>query len=243
MPFIAYLDESGDHSLELIDKDFPLFVLVFCVVDLNVYINAIVPDIYRLKFDYFGHEGIIFHSRDIRKASGDFTFLTIPAKRSLFIDRMNQIMSKNDYMLIATVIRKQAHKERYGQNADNPYDLALKFAMERLLAFLEQQGQDNLQIIAEARGRREDNSLELTFRRIIDEGTEYNPAARFKKINFNLTFKKKEANIIGTQLADLAAYPIARYISNPAKPNPAYDIVKTKLYKSGGVIKGLKVFP
>lgn len=52
-----------------------------------------------------------------------------------------------------------------------------------------------------------------------------------------------ELNVVGTQLADLAAYPVARYIHNPNKPNPAYDIVKTKFYKGKGWIQGLKIFP
>lgn len=32
-------------------------------------------------------------------------------------------------------------------------------------------------------------------------------------------------NITGTQLADLAAYPIVRNVLHPDRPNPAYDIV------------------
>lgn len=50
-------------------------------------------------------------------------------------------------------------------------------------------------------------------------------------------------NVIGTQLADLAAYPIARYVINPKKPLPAYDIVRRRFYKGPGWISGLKVFP
>jgi hypothetical protein len=29
--FIIYVDESGDHSLESIDPDYPVFVLSFCI--------------------------------------------------------------------------------------------------------------------------------------------------------------------------------------------------------------------
>ena len=50
-------------------------------------------------------------------------------------------------------------------------------------------------------------------------------------------------NVVGTQLADLAAYPVARYIHNPSKPNPAYDSIKTKFYKGKGWIQSLKIFP
>ncbi|HHT9119912.1 MAG TPA: hypothetical protein ACFYD3_05140 [Candidatus Hypogeohydataceae bacterium YC41] len=50
-------------------------------------------------------------------------------------------------------------------------------------------------------------------------------------------------NIIGTQLADLVVYPIARHVQNTDKPNPAYNIVEKKIYKGKGFINGLKIFP
>ena len=107
------------------------------VCDQEIYEATICPMVNRLKFDYFGHECVIIHSRDIRKAQGDFGFLTDAKKRQPFYERINEIMSQPGYDLIASVIRKQDHKTKYGMQADNPYDLALKFALERLLPLLE----------------------------------------------------------------------------------------------------------
>lgn len=76
MAYIVYVDETGDHSLELIDKDFPVFALAMFVCDTTYYNHTILPTVAQLKTDYFGHEGIILHSRDIRKAQKDFDFLT-----------------------------------------------------------------------------------------------------------------------------------------------------------------------
>lgn len=59
MPVVVYLDEAGDHSLEREDKDFPVFVLVMFVCEIDDYVNKIVPAVYKLKLDYFGHEGVI----------------------------------------------------------------------------------------------------------------------------------------------------------------------------------------
>lgn len=243
MTRIVYLDETGDHSLEKEDKDFPVFALVMMVCDLDQYRDVLVPLVNRLKFDYFGHECVIIHSRDIRKAQKEFGFLTDPDKRRDFYNRINEIMSAPGYDVISAVIKKQEHKAKYGRNAANPYDLALTFAMERLLPLLENEGQTEVHLIAEARGKREDDELRLCFLNIVTYGTDYIPAARFKKIGFHLHFKTKAMNVVGTQLADLAAYPIARYIINPAKPNPAYDIVKERYYIGPGWVRGLKVFP
>ena len=47
---VVYLDETGDHSLEREDKDFPVFALVMMVCDQDVYRDTLVPLVNRLKF-------------------------------------------------------------------------------------------------------------------------------------------------------------------------------------------------
>lgn len=243
MPLIVYIDEAGDHSLIREDDTFPVFVLALFICEIGVYTEKIVPRVYWLKLKHFGHEGVILHSRDIRKAQGSFTFLTNPDNSQPFYEEINTLMSDSDYRLIASVIRKQKNREPYGRNVENPYDLALTSALERLLSILEHQHQTSINLIAEARGRREDAALELTFLRIVNNGTDYVSAARFRRIKFTLHFLPKAMNIVGTQLADLAAYPIGRYIIDDNKPNPAYHIVSRKLYEEPGHIQGLRIFP
>jgi len=243
MAVIVYLDEAGDHSLEIVDKEFPLFALSMFICEEVIYNQNIIPAINQLKMDYFGHESIIIHSRDIRKAQNDFGFLTDSQKREEFYNRLNRIMSEAEYSLIVTVIRKQEHREKYGIHADNPYDLAMMFSLERLLPLLEERKQNKFFLVAESRGKKEDDDLMLSFLRIVNDGTNYVNATRFKKIDFKLKFVPKMMNVVGSQLADLVAYPVARYVLNPNKPNPAYDIVKKKMYQGKGLICGLKIFP
>lgn len=243
MAFIVYLDETGDHSLELVDKDFPIFALVMFICDEDIYTQKIIPSIYKLKLDYFKHEAVILHSRDIRKAQKEFGFLTNPENRNEFYSRINNIMSEVDYTLIVSVIKKQEHKEKYGISAQNPYDVAMCLCLERLLSFLEDNKQNAVQLIAESRGKREDDELKRSFFQIITQGTYFNSSDRFKKIDFKLIFVQKSMNIIGTQLADLCAYPIARHVHNPEQANPAFEIVRNKIYKKKGKITGLKIFP
>jgi hypothetical protein len=110
VPYIVYLDETGDHSLELIDKDFPIFCVTMLVCDMKEYAQNIVPKAYQIKMDYWGHENVILHSRDIRKAQGDFGFLTDATKRQPFYERINELMGNCEYQIIAAVIKKQVHK-------------------------------------------------------------------------------------------------------------------------------------
>lgn len=242
MPLIVYLDETGDHSLEAEDTDFPVFAIAMLVCDIEIYTQQIVPAVYQLKIDYFGHEGVILHSRDIRKAQGEFKFLRDATQRQPFYERINAIMGE-EYQLIACGIRKQEHRNRYGVDAENPYDLSLMFALERLLQLLEDAGEKEISIVAESRGKNEDRDLELSFLRTINTGTQFFKADRFQAIKWKLKFLPKAMNIIGTQMADLAAYPFARYILDSKGPNPAYDVIKQRFYRRHGKVLGCKIFP
>lgn len=243
MPLIVYLDETGDHTLQLVDKDYPVFGLVLVVCDVESYAQTIVPSVYRLKMDFFGHEGIILRSYDIRKQKGPYAFLSDAVRRNEFYKRINDVMSLKNYTLVAAMIRKQQHKERYGDAAANPYDLAMPFALERLLPLLEEAGQTEIYILAEARGKKEDDQLSLSFYRFVNEGNSYISRDRINKSQFRLKFLTKEMNIVEMQMADLAAYPTARHVIDPAKPNLAYDILKPRFYVGSGQVRGLKIFP
>lgn len=243
MSLIVFLDETGDHSLELIDTNFPIFSLVMVMVEEDEYINKLVPMVYRLKIDCFGDEGVIIHSRDIRRAQGDFGFLTNQAAKAEFYRRINEIIEQCDFKVISVVIKKHKHRDKYGINALSPYDLSLEFALERLLIGLEEHGQDKVTIVAEARGKKEDNELHLKFLKIITGGTDYYSAERFKKIDFKLVFREKKMNTVGTQIADLVAYPTARKVLNPEGDSQAFDIIRQKFYEGKSRCRGFKIFP
>ncbi len=108
---------------------------------------------------------------------------------------------------------------------------------------LEQVGQTEVLLMAESRGKREDDELLLTFLHTVNYGTYDIGADRFRNVRFRLEFRPEAMNIIGTQMADLATYPIARHVLDPTRPNPAYDIVKGKFYRGPGLVRGLKIFP
>jgi hypothetical protein len=239
--YIAFVDECGDHSMEKIDRDFPIFVLATVVIERTCYIEKIVPAITKLKLSYWDHEGVNLHSRDIRKSEGPFAFLRDLDKREKFMATLTSLMKSLPYTLFLTGIRKDLHRKQYGQNAANPYTLALTFTLERIISFLEGNGETTLPVLAEARGKNEDQSLEAEFYKIRANGTDYIAANRFERLG-RLLFANKRNNIAGVQLADLCAYPSARHILDPSKLNEPFKIVKPHIYMNNGV-SGWKVFP
>jgi hypothetical protein len=240
--YIVYADERGDHGLSSINPQYPVFVLAFCLVHKPTYIDTIVPAFQRIKFEFWGHDGVVFHSHDIRKERGDFNILRKPELRVRFLDRLSRLIEAADFTIIASIIDKKRHVERYAQPAD-PYEIALAFCMERLQRELRTGGQSELTtyVQVECRGKAEDAKLELEFRRICDGKNVLG-----KMPNLDIRFIDKKHNSTGLQLADLVAHPIGRHAINPDQSNRAYDVLEAKFRRGPrGQIEGfgLKSFP
>jgi hypothetical protein len=88
---VVYFDEVGNPTLDASDKDFPVFAIALFICQEQHYIDVITPRVNRFKFQWFGHEGVILHSRDIRKAQGDFGILTDQVTRQAFIEDLNDV--------------------------------------------------------------------------------------------------------------------------------------------------------
>jgi hypothetical protein len=239
--FTVFVDESGDHGLEQINPEYPLFVLAFCIFK-KVEYSAFLPRLHQLKFRFFGHDAVVFHEREIRKAEGPFTFLIDAERRATFFEDLNELIAQAPFQLIAAVIRKRELQEQYTYPT-NPYHLALTFGLERLHSLLDIAGQSDrlTHVVVERRGKREDNELELEFRRICS-------GQNIKRIilPLELVFVDKKANSCGLQIADLSARPIGRHVLDESAPNRAYEILKPKFYTGGAGIasgRGLKCFP
>lgn len=240
--FIVYVDESGDHSLAKFDVEFPVFVLTFCIFRKEDYIAQIVPALQRIKFKHFGHDMVVFHERDIRKASGPFTFLTDAARRQEFMNDLNEWVEQSPFSIIAVVICKERFSRKHADGR-NPYHFAMQLGLERVEKHLRKREPTErlTHIVFEARGKREDDELELEFRRVCD-GENF----RKESLPFQIVFAAKQINSSGLQLADLTARPVGRHVMDPTQPNRAYAIIEKKMDRSkSGKVEGygLKTYP
>lgn len=245
MPFgdyVVYVDESGDHSLTNVNPQFPVFVLAFCIFPIAEYIEKVVPAIERLKFEFFGHDMVLLHEREIRKNAPPFDILRVPRVREAFQTRLTEIIAKSRFGIVACVIDKNELRARRGEGS-NPYHVAMEFGLERVFLQLQDRNQVGrpTHVIFESRGKKEDLELELEFRRIQDSG-------RTRGLAQTLVFgcAPKSANSSGLQLADMIARPIGLHVMRPEQPNRAWETISTKMVRSKtGVLTGygLKVYP
>jgi len=100
-----------------------------------------------------------------------------------------------------------------------------------------------LNIVIERRGQKEDKQLDDHFQRLCARGTGKLTADELHRVLPTFTFRNKKENINGLQLADLVAYPIARYVIESDRANPAFEVLKAKIYKTDGGLDGLKIYP
>lgn len=239
--YIVYVDESGDHSLESINPEYPVFVLSFCIFRKDVYAETITPAVRKLKFRTFGHDMAVLHEIDIRKKRGAFSRLG-KEDREDFLDALTGIIKSADFSLVAVVIDKHRLKEQYA-SPGHPYHLAMEFGLEHIHRFLQLRGQDDrlTYLVCEARGAKEDAELELEFRRIRDGSNPFN-----RRLPFNLVIADKKTNSEGMQLADLTARPIGLSILRPEQKNRAMIVLEEKFCRDETGEKegvGLKIFP
>lgn len=244
--YIVYVDESGDHGLETVDPNYPVFVLAFCVFNKKHYARKLVPAIEAFKFRHFGHDTVVLHEHEIRKETGSFRF-DGRAQKDAFLNELTTIIDTRNFILMSCVIDKNRLREK-SQLAGNPYNLALGFCLETLFQLMQEKKQTGLttHVVVECRGKKEDRDLELEFRRICAGANRWGTP-----LPFEVVFADKKANSSGLQLADLVARPIGLSVLRPDRPNRAFEILKQKFFCAGGRRRlgvdyegwGLKVFP
>lgn len=240
--YLVFVDESGDHELAKIDPQYPVFVLLFCIIRKTDYIERVCPALQRFKFDFWGHDEVVLHEHEIRKPFGAFLFLLDKGRRERFLDGLTAQMVALPATVVAVVIDKPKLVARY-QNPVGPYDCAMEIGLERVFRHLESLGQaeHSTAVIVERRGRREDAALELAFRRVCDGAN-----ALHRPLPFQLVMAAKASNSAGLQLTDLMARPVGLRHLRPEQPNRAYEIIEAKFRRSPtGRIEGwgLKCLP
>ncbi len=230
--YIIYADESGSPVMGADAQDFPIFVLVFLIVEKRHYVFDLVPKIQQLKFDFVGHDQLILHERDIRRQSGQFAFLQVSeALRQDFIARVTQIVEEAEVQLCCAIIDKRALAEKYAEPW-SPYDLAVTFCLEKAAKALVAKGEKGTEVcvLFEARGAVEDRHLELEFRRVVNGMPKIgNPSAEIASFAWRPMFIDKRANSSGLQLADLAGRPLGLSYLRPDQSNRAVDVLKRKM--------------
>ena len=244
--FFLFIDESGTSSLKNVDPNFPILVLTGLLISEKSY-RDLVSDIDTLKRKYFGEKQIVLHRRDMRKYENGFEIFFDDNTKRRFYNDLNKILSESNYTLISSAIDKNKHIEHYGKLANDPYQMALSFVLER--AIMETDTSHNgarVEVYIESRGRREDKNISERYNQLLYRGSYTISKQRFlNRFSEDIKIRKKSDGIVGIEIADLCAYPIARYLLNSNEMNPAFDVIRNRIRNHNGNMfgYGIKIFP
>ncbi len=227
---LLFLDESGDHNLSIIDQNYPLFVLAGCIVDDKCHRDILTPRLTEFKKELFGEEKIILHYADYMRNQKGFEKNSSKEFREKFYKELNGIIKDVDFRLIACIIDKLQHKERYGLLALDPYILSLEIIIERFVKLLQSTGEKGV-IVAESRGPQLDNELELAFLNLKINGTRFLRPKEITESIDRFLIKKKDENVAGLQLVDALATPIGRRYLKRVNFYLDYEVIKGKFRK------------
>jgi hypothetical protein len=208
-----YIDEVGNSDLGAsLDPNHRYLSLTGVIVSLEYVGSDVNPRIEEQKRRFFGShpdDPVILHRKDLVNQRRPFTALRDPDVRAAFDTDLLNLVRQLEYVVITAVIDKLDHLNRYQGWSYDPYHYCLTILLERYALWLRGRAGDRGDVMAESRGKKEDQRLKTEFSTIYVNGTENIPHAEFVAhfTSSQLKVKPKTANIAGLQLADIVAHP------------------------------------
>lgn len=164
------------------------------------------------KQSVFGHAEVHLHRTDIINRKGPFGRLCNPDVRQKFDDGLIEVIHQSRFRMVCVVLDKQKHLEKYSSPL-HPYHYCMTAMAERYCGWLDLKNAVG-DVMAESRGRAEDNQLMQAYERLYEAGTYYLKPEKFQKMltTIKLKVKPKSADISGIELADILAHPVKQFV-------------------------------
>ena len=207
-----YVDESGDHTYNLLDDLTHRFLALLGVwFRLDTDSVRFADDLEQFKRGIFGprpDKPVVFHRSAIINRKGPFGLLCSEDVRARFDDGLLQVISAANFRLVCVVIDKEQHLRHY-RSPFHPYHYCLAAMLDRYSGWLNYKNAVG-DVMAESRGKEEDLQLKGAYRRVYENGTlmfghEHHQHALTSR---DIKLQPKKSNVAGLQLADILAHPV-----------------------------------
>ncbi len=250
-----YVDEVGSVDLgAAADPNNRYLSLTGTILSLEVARTQLAPAFERLKREYLEPDPakmVIFHRSEMVRRTGPFRPLQQEAIREAFDRDLFTVLEVTPFVVITVTIDKHALLAKYGTRANHPYHYCMECLLERYVLWLDDASINGRgDVMAEARGKKEDWALKAAFRGLHASGSSFvgrdRVASRITSCEIKLA--RKGDNEAGLQLADLVAHPSyramkAKRLNEPAKRDFGWRIaalLEASKYRRGpwGGIEG-----
>lgn len=263
--FRLYIDEVGHASIKSApDENERYLSLIGVACHLDYVTQTLIPELENLKRFFLlpispeqswldpdepisVRKPIIFHRKELAERKYPFDALQDEAIRQAFDIELLDCLERWEYTVFCVVIDKEELSKRYS-NAAHPYHYGMEILLERYVKWLEQKSAIG-DVMAEARGGKEDRELKEHYKALYQSGTGYVASSQFANYlsSRELKIKAKQENVAGLQLAEFLVRPcfyaaLARKNNQPIPTNFGGKIEaivqKNKYYRSGTLIEG-----
>ena len=253
--YTLFLDESGDWGYPNFHPHKPILCMCGCVIENNHYSREMVPTIKGLKRKIF-HKDVVFHRYKICQRKEDFSRLKTQENVDAFVREFSSYVEQSHIKILLSAINKSDYYRTYGKKRIDAYlpkdiySVIFTFTIERFVLFLIE-NETNGQIIAESRGKKEDQTIQYWYSKMLYNGTQFIRDWQFRAVLPNaIEFRKKEENFEGLQISDWIASPMSKIIEYPDMSKDIYGewgLYKDKIWlgktaPARGQV-GFKVFP
>lgn len=211
-----YIDESGDHTFNRTESDNHRYLgLLGIWFDTEEPYRSFAQALVSLKADIFGShpddQPPCLHRKDIIERRKIFGRLREPELNQRFEEGLKRVVHEARFQLACVVIDKASHHTKTYRELFHPYHYCLAALLERYAGWLALAGAQG-DVMAESRGRIEDQELTEAFEITQEKGTRFHSPDQFQQVltSTKIKLKKKEHAIPGLELADLLAYPLKR---------------------------------
>ena len=210
---LLYLDESGNHEIQKIDPDYPVFVLGGVIVDASYAKTVLEADVCRFKYRWFSDSNVVLHTADMVRNRFEFVMLKDSAVRERFYRDLNAMMRRLDYSVVAVGVRKYEFRDhgRLRYRRLDLYSLGFELLLE---LFYDEVVKARAigEVVAEQRLPELDRRLIRSWERHLRTGASNVASSEFGRRIGRLDLKPKSENIARLQLADLVVSPIGRHV-------------------------------
>jgi hypothetical protein len=186
------------------------------IVRLDYLAAHLEPRLEVLKATHFGPRPlgappIVLHRKELVNRRPPFENLRDADRETAFNADVLALLRESAYRVITVVIDKLEHRERYQVWRFDPYHYCLTALVERYVLFLRANAAKG-DVLAEARGKREDMRLKDSFQRVYVGGSDFVPPGIVSAYltSGELKLERKAKNVAGLQIADMLAHPSFR---------------------------------
>ena len=213
MRYRLFFDESGDRSTPSNVPASWYFALCGCVFPMEQYVREFRSSVNAFRQHYFpdhdDEEPVILHREEIKARRGSFAFLQEEDRRRAFDEDLLSLVGNSPFRLVTVVLDKRLFFARNGKGAD-PHARCLWELLDRYSDFL-MSIKAYGDVMGESREKRADGPMKDTYSYYWNESQrKWGPELALTSKELKL--KPKANDILGTQFADLLAYPTKREI-------------------------------